>query len=117
MDSNPNVLAKFDEFESAIYLCSIVHSECLFGALNKNNLKFERFYTSLFNKFGYYVYGKKESKNFATIKSYLQKSGKIVGDFDIMIAAIALANNLTLVTNNIKDFANIKDLKLEDWSK
>jgi predicted nucleic acid-binding protein len=54
---------------------------------------------------------------FAQIKSKLKKSGQIVADLDLMIASICLANNLILVTNNIKDFKNIPDLKIEDWSK
>ncbi len=37
-------------------------------------------------------------------------------DRDLMIAAIALANGLTLVTNNTREFARVPGLKLEDWS-
>lgn len=36
---------------------------------------------------------------------------------DLFIASICLANDLTLVTNNIKDFKNIANLKLENWAK
>ena len=34
---------------------------------------------------------------------------------DLMIAAVALVHDLTLVTNNTKDFQNIPGLRLEDW--
>jgi tRNA(fMet)-specific endonuclease VapC len=36
-------------------------------------------------------------------------------DADIMIAAIALTNNLLLITNNTKHFQRIKNLKLASW--
>ena len=38
-----------------------------------------------------------------------------VGEMDILIAAVCLANDYTLVTGNTKDFENIDGLKLVDW--
>ena len=46
----------------------------------------------------------------------LRKAGKHSGHDDLLIAGIALANNLVLVTNNTKDFENIEGLELENWS-
>ena len=34
---------------------------------------------------------------------------------DILIAAVAIANDLILISNNIKEFSRISDLKLENW--
>ena len=115
-DKNLQVFEKFEENEDLIYLCAIVQSECLFGVFRNQNSVLEIFYDALFGKYKYISYGKKEAKKFAQIKAYLQKSGKNVEDFDIMIAAVALANNLTLVTNNLKHFKNIENLKVVDWS-
>jgi len=39
-----------------------------------------------------------------------------VGEMDILIAALCLENNYTLITNNLKDFANIDGLAIEDWT-
>lgn len=39
-----------------------------------------------------------------------------VGSMDMKIAAIALANQATLLTRNLKDFNRIPDLQIEDWS-
>lgn len=39
------------------------------------------------------------------------------GSFDRLIAAQALAGALTLVTNNERDFADIPDLKIENWTR
>ena len=38
-----------------------------------------------------------------------------IGDMDLMIAATAIYNDLTLVTNNTKHFENMPNLKLENW--
>ena len=51
-------------------------------------------------------------KLFGKVKKELKDAGKTIGDFDIMIAAIAIANDFTLITRNIKHFENIKGLKI-----
>mgnify|MGYP006268526881 CR=1 FL=1 len=45
----------------------------------------------------------------------LVKKGKHSGFDDLLIAGIALANDLTLVTNNTKDFENIENLRIDNW--
>jgi predicted nucleic acid-binding protein len=45
----------------------------------------------------------------------LELKGERLQDADIMIAAIALQHNLTLVTNNVNHFKRIKNLRLENW--
>ena len=49
------------------------------------------------------------------IRAELAAIGKPIGPYDLQIAAIALANNLTLVTHNIKEFSRVNGLKFEDW--
>jgi len=49
------------------------------------------------------------------IYSNLRKFGKTIGDADILIAAIVIKNNGTLVTNNAKHYEDIEHLKLTNW--
>jgi tRNA(fMet)-specific endonuclease VapC len=51
----------------------------------------------------------------ANIYSNLRKRGKATGDADILIAAIVIRNNGTLVSNNTKHFEDINQLKLINW--
>ena len=51
-------------------------------------------------------------QQFARIRGDLRRKGQIIGDFDILIAAITLHHNLTLVTRNLKDYQRIPQLKL-----
>ena len=53
---------------------------------------------------------------FGMLKASLKKSGKILDDFDLIIASCAMTNNLTLVTNNTQHFSRIDGLKLTNWS-
>jgi len=43
--------------------------------------------------------------------------GFTVGELDVLIAALCLAHNLTIVTNNAKDFENIDGLLIVDWTQ
>jgi len=45
----------------------------------------------------------------------LRKKGELISDADILIAAIVLANDSVLVTNNTDHFKRIKNLKIENW--
>jgi len=45
----------------------------------------------------------------------LKRTGNLIGDADILIAAYCLVNGYTLVTSNINDFKRIGGLKLIDW--
>jgi len=49
------------------------------------------------------------------IYAFLEKSGQLIDDIDILIAGIALSNNLVMVTDNAEHFGRIQGLKVENW--
>lgn len=53
---------------------------------------------------------------YAEEKARLQKSGKIIDDFDLLIGATAVSFDLTMVTNNTSHFNRLNEIKLEDWT-
>jgi tRNA(fMet)-specific endonuclease VapC len=55
------------------------------------------------------------SEAFGSIKASLEKKGQRIEDFDVAIAAHALANDVTLVTGNTKHMVGITHLRVEDW--
>ena len=52
-----------------------------------------------------------------SIRATLERSGRPIGAYDLLIAGQAMARDLTLVTANVKEFSRIKGLKWEDWAK
>jgi tRNA(fMet)-specific endonuclease VapC len=52
---------------------------------------------------------------FGDIRADLARKGTPIGPYDLQIAAIALANNLTLVTHNTGEFSRVPNLQLIDW--
>ena len=51
----------------------------------------------------------------AEIYAYLKKQGNLIEDADILMASIAIVEDLVLITNNIKHFKRIKRLVTENW--
>lgn len=56
------------------------------------------------------------AKRAAEARATLSKNGQPIGPFDVLIAGHALALDAVLVTNNMREFERIEDLKLEDWA-
>jgi tRNA(fMet)-specific endonuclease VapC len=52
---------------------------------------------------------------YGLIRSGLEIKGTPIGGNDLMIAAIAVANNATLVTNNTREFSRVPGLRFETW--
>lgn len=61
-------------------------------------------------------FDEKAAEEYGTIRADLEKTGKPIGSMDMLIGAHALALGATLVTNNTKEFKQIKSLKIVDWS-
>ena len=55
------------------------------------------------------------AEQFGKLRGSLLQRGISVPTADLMIAAVALVHNLTLVTHNTADFQHIPDLRLDDW--
>ena len=53
---------------------------------------------------------------YAREKARLRNKGKALDDFDLLIGATAIANNLTLVTRNVSDFDRMEGIKISDWT-
>jgi tRNA(fMet)-specific endonuclease VapC len=104
-------------FEDPIKVSVITLMELYFGAYKSEkvavNLAKVR---TLENSFEVIAADKGSAEIYGMLKSALEKSGTPLDDFDLIIAACAMAHNLTLVTNNIKHFSRVEGLKLTNWS-
>ena len=55
--------------------------------------------------------------SYGQIRAALERQGLPIGSLDTLIAACALSAQLTLVTNNVREFSRVAGLKIEDWTK
>lgn len=49
------------------------------------------------------------------LRGTLDGQGLVIGPYDLLIAGIAMANNLTVVTRNVREFSRVPHLKVENW--
>ena len=60
-------------------------------------------------------FGRNEVNSAVKIRVDLERRGLPIGPYDVLIAAIAMANHAILVTHNTKEFSRIEQLSIEDW--
>ncbi len=103
--------------KAAQYVSTITISEIVYGAMKSNRPEFHlqnlkkiilpSVHILAFDSAAAFVAGE--------IRAALEKKGATLAFADLQIAAIALANNLVLVTGNIRHFSRIDQLKCENW--
>lgn len=52
---------------------------------------------------------------YGKICAYLQKAGMPIGIMDMLISAHAMAMGYTVVTNNVREFERVPNIKIENW--
>jgi len=57
------------------------------------------------------------AEEFGKLRGTLRRSGIVVSPFDLLIASVALTHDLTMVTNNVRDFEKVPNLQVVDWLK
>ena len=114
---SPNVLQKIKENKHlGIYISSITVAELQFGVYNSKYIERNRIALIKFlTPFSILNFDDRDAEEFGKIRTSLKNEGKIIGAYDMLIAAQALAKNLILVTDNTKEFCRIKNLTIEDW--
>jgi len=99
-----------------LLISRINYTELLYGAYNsarvENNLQI---ILPFLENFEILEFDKSASEIFAKEKARLKKGGIMIADMDLMIASIAMANDVALVTNNFRHFERIRNLSLVRW--
>lgn len=99
-----------------IAVCSIVKAEMFYGSMKSfNPQKSLKEQNEFLEQFQSLPFDDEAASIFGEIRAELAVKGTPIGGYDMQIAAIALANDVTLVTHNTKEFSRIGQLKIEDW--
>jgi tRNA(fMet)-specific endonuclease VapC len=114
---NPIVVQHVSAHPAAdVALCSVVLAELRFGADRSINPAKEHARVDTFaSQFVSLPFDDVAARNYGEIRAALEAVGQAIGPYDTMIAAIARAHNLILVTHNTSEFSRVPGLTLEDW--
>jgi tRNA(fMet)-specific endonuclease VapC len=63
-----------------------------------------------------YDFDETAAKSYAVIRAGLERKRLVISERDTQIAAVAVANRLTIVTHNVREFLRIEGLMVEDWA-
>jgi len=111
-----NLIEKFQEIDiEDCAISEITLAELIFGAENspnpKKNYKIIDSFSEqikilpIFNSI--YIYAKEKVR--------LRKKGIMISDFDLLIGSTAIANDLIMITENVKEFERISNIEIENW--
>lgn len=92
------------------------HAELFTGVKMKSSLKLKRSVEDLIERLEIIPFNKEASYKYAEIRSFLQQSGAIIDDMDMLIASCAMAEKAVLITNNEKHFSRIPGLNIQNWT-
>ena len=99
-----------------VVLCDIVKAELYYGAYRGTRLESNlALYQEFFSEFVSLPFDGNAAAVYGRIRAQLEALGTPIGPNDLQIGAIALANNLILVTHNTREFSRVEGLLLEDW--
>lgn len=115
--SSPVLEARLREtLPTEIVTCSVVKSELMHGAEKYENRE-QRLAKVQQTLAPYHSlpFDDDAAVQYARIRHQLEQQGQTIGPYDLQIASICVAYDLTLVSSNVKEFSRIRDLKLENW--
>jgi tRNA(fMet)-specific endonuclease VapC len=111
-----------DKFEQAaktasIGISSITSAEIYYGVKKKNSPKLSSAVEAFLSPLRIFEFDQLASANYGDVRTALENKGTLIGSYDMLIAAHALSLNATLITNNVREFARVSGLNVENWVK
>lgn len=112
-----SVVARFSGIRAdEVFISSIVAAELRYGAAKLGSQRFSNILEEWLAAFTIQPWPELASSIYARLRSDLERQGTPIGNMDLLIAAHALAEDATLVSNNTREFERVPGLKLENWA-
>jgi tRNA(fMet)-specific endonuclease VapC len=117
-------VARWLDVGPMVRLSAIVYAELQFGVAKLANdetktgemkLRQWRRVSRLMESLPFERFTDDDGVAYGRLRAYLERRGETIGPYDLLIAAQALRLGATLVTNNIREFNRVPNLKFEDW--
>jgi len=114
---NPKSIRKRVVKQSGDELCisAVTLAELMFGLKKNYSKQLDFWLHEILEKFKVIPFDENSASFYGDIRAEQEKSGELLDNMDMLIAASALKTGAVLVSHNVKHFSKIKGLKAEDW--
>ncbi|MGB5455880.1 MAG: type II toxin-antitoxin system VapC family toxin [Gammaproteobacteria bacterium] len=101
--------------EDTVCTSVIVAAELRYGATKSNSAKLVERIDLILSALEILPLETPADHHYAALRHLLTREGTLIGPNDLLIAAHALANDLTVITTNAGEFSRVPALKVENW--
>jgi len=101
--------------EDSVCTSIIVAAELRYGAIKSNSAKLAERIDMILSALEILPLETPADQQYASLRHHLTCEGTSIGPNDLLIAAHALANDLTVITANVGEFSRVPGLKVENW--
>ncbi|HEV2851955.1 MAG TPA: PIN domain-containing protein [Thermoanaerobaculia bacterium] len=101
--------------EATVCTSIVVACELRYGAIRKGSSQLSERVETILGSLEVFPLERDSDRWYAEVRSQLDHLGKPIGPNDLLIAAHALALDLTLVTDNVREFSRVPGLSIENW--
>lgn len=114
---SPELVGRLEKYPcDEWYLSSVVVAELWYGVEHSDTVeRNERALRRLLVTLGVADFGELAARVYGTVRADLERRGQTIGALDMLIAAHALSLDALLVTANVREFARVDGLRVEDW--
>jgi len=110
------LVERFEKHAETLSVSVMTAAELRFGATKAARPKLAELVEAYLERLAILDWTNEVSGHYARIRSELERSGKPIGNMDLLIASHAVSQRMILVTNNLKHFSNVPGLTVEVWS-
>jgi tRNA(fMet)-specific endonuclease VapC len=110
------LVERFEKHAESLSVSVMTAAELRFGAAKAARPKLAELVEAYLERLAILDWTNEVTGHYARIRSELERSGKPIGNMDLLIASHAVSQRMVLVTNTLKHFANVPGLTVEVWS-
>lgn len=111
-----SLVQHFERHADEICVSVITAAELRFGVEKSKSAKLAGLVEDFLERLSVLDWTRAVTPHYARIRAALERIGKPIGNADLMVAAHAVSEGATVVTNNLRHFADVPGLKIQEWT-
>jgi len=113
----PEPLAqRFEKHADELCVSVITAAELRFGVEKTKSARLAELVENFLERLSVLDWTSAVTTHYARVRAALERIGRPIGNMDLMIAAHAVSEGATVVTNNVRHFVDVPGLKVQEWT-